>query len=254
VVVTLTGSAAASVIIKGAIQDTVKNIENLIGGSAGDTFVGDAAANKFNGMLGNDALTGGGNADIFVFSTALGATNIDTINGFVVGSDLLQLDDLILRRYGRPGARRRRVPYRRKRRRRRGPHYLQQCDRSAELRQQRQRLRRRPEVRPACNRTGAHRGQLLRDLTRIRAKLAKSGTELGLTHARPGERMPALLTAVTERFRHAVPTASNGSAITWPRPTTVERQFPWRRLSSRRRASPRPSPRPAPRRRTAGAG
>ena len=81
--------------IGGVHQDSLKNIENVIGGSAGDTLIGDASNNTFAGGLGNDALNGNGGFDTFRFDTILGATNIDTITGFSVADDTIELENLI---------------------------------------------------------------------------------------------------------------------------------------------------------------
>ena len=48
----------------------ITNIQNVVGGSAGDTLTGDAGANKFTGGGGNDTITGGGN-DTAVYTTTL---------------------------------------------------------------------------------------------------------------------------------------------------------------------------------------
>ncbi len=60
--------------------NTVNNV--LSGGNGSDTL---------DGGLGADTLTGGGAADNFVFSTALGGTNIDSITTFTVNSELIRL-------------------------------------------------------------------------------------------------------------------------------------------------------------------
>ena len=52
--VTLNGAANAVVFVAGAAEDTVKNIETVVGGSAADTLVGDA---KDNALLGEGATT-----------------------------------------------------------------------------------------------------------------------------------------------------------------------------------------------------
>ena len=44
-------------------SDTLSAIENLIGGKAGDTLLGDAQANVIDGHTGNDSITGGGGND-----------------------------------------------------------------------------------------------------------------------------------------------------------------------------------------------
>ncbi|RLJ64793.1 DUF4347 domain-containing protein [Sulfurisoma sediminicola] len=50
----------------GGAIDKLKNIENLAGGSGGDTLTGDAGANVLIGNGGNDVLSGGGGADTLI--------------------------------------------------------------------------------------------------------------------------------------------------------------------------------------------
>ncbi len=71
--------------------DTFSGIDGLIGSSNIDTLVGNSGVNRIAGGLGSDTLTGLGNVDTFVFDTAPGATNIDTITDFTLGSDLVEL-------------------------------------------------------------------------------------------------------------------------------------------------------------------
>jgi Ca2+-binding RTX toxin-like protein len=52
-------------------------------------------ANIIDGGAGADLMAGGLGNDSFVFSTALGAGNIDAINDFSVPSDTMRLDDAI---------------------------------------------------------------------------------------------------------------------------------------------------------------
>lgn len=89
--VSLDGSHSVTVKVKGKVEDTIKNIENLTGGSKGDVFKGDSKANSFDGGLGKDDFTGKGGNDKFVFSTALVATNADTITDFSHNHDKLVL-------------------------------------------------------------------------------------------------------------------------------------------------------------------
>jgi len=93
--VTLAGSGLSAVTVGGVAEDTIRNVENLIGGSANDTLTGSTAANRLDGNTGSDALMGGTGADTFVFSTALGPTNVDSILDFAVGVDRIALDDAI---------------------------------------------------------------------------------------------------------------------------------------------------------------
>jgi len=68
---------------------------NLTGNAAAQTIFGNAGANRLNGLGGNDTLTGGPGADSFVFSTALGSGNIDTITDFNVAADTIRLENAI---------------------------------------------------------------------------------------------------------------------------------------------------------------
>ncbi len=75
--------------------DTLATIENIDGSAFGDTLVGNGASNRLAGGLGMDTLTGGGSGDRFVFNTAPGATNVDTITDFATGIDLIELSKAI---------------------------------------------------------------------------------------------------------------------------------------------------------------
>jgi Ca2+-binding RTX toxin-like protein len=64
VVVTLNGSTSMTVTVGGVAEDTVRNIENVIGSSVGDRLTGDGLANTLSGGGGNDVLKGGGGNDV----------------------------------------------------------------------------------------------------------------------------------------------------------------------------------------------
>jgi Ca2+-binding RTX toxin-like protein len=66
-------------------------------------LAGGHGVDLLRGLGGNDTLTGGGGADRFVFDTALGATNVDTIMDFETGVDALVLDDVIFTALGIAG-------------------------------------------------------------------------------------------------------------------------------------------------------
>ena len=59
-------------------------IENAIGGSGDDVFIGNQVNNVFTGNAG---------ADQFVFKLSPGENNIDTITDFISGVDIIKLDD-----------------------------------------------------------------------------------------------------------------------------------------------------------------
>ncbi|MCC6984658.1 MAG: hypothetical protein IT535_15445 [Bauldia sp.] len=100
--VTLNGATAVTVKVGGKAEDTIKNIEKILGGQANDRLTGDSLANSLfgnagddvlNGGLGKDILTGGAGRDTFVFSTALSSGNVDQIADFSVADDTIHLDD-----------------------------------------------------------------------------------------------------------------------------------------------------------------
>jgi Ca2+-binding RTX toxin-like protein len=67
---------------------------NLTGNALANAIYGNAGGNVLDGKQGNDALVGFGGADTFAFTTALGATNVDTIADFGA-DDVIALDDAV---------------------------------------------------------------------------------------------------------------------------------------------------------------
>ena len=68
---------------------------NLAGNEFAQEVTGNAGANRLHGGGGLDTLNGGGGADTFVFNTALGAGNVDTISDFNVAADTIELENAI---------------------------------------------------------------------------------------------------------------------------------------------------------------
>ncbi len=80
VVMTLAGAADTTVTIGGVAEDTIRNIENIIGGTAGDTITGDSLANTLSGRGGADILDGGAGIDTASYAEATDAVAV-TLNG-----------------------------------------------------------------------------------------------------------------------------------------------------------------------------
>lgn len=98
--VTLDASRTATVQVGGKAENSIKNIENIVGGTKADKLTGDGASNTFYGRQGKDTLDGKGGRDFFVFDTALGPKNVDTIEGFKAKDDTILLDDAIFTALG----------------------------------------------------------------------------------------------------------------------------------------------------------
>lgn len=78
-----------------AIPATGTTAINLTGNALGQGITGNSGANRIDGKGGNDILTGGAGADVFVFTTALAATNIDRIAGYDRVSDQIEIDNAV---------------------------------------------------------------------------------------------------------------------------------------------------------------
>lgn len=94
---TLTGSAN----ISGKGNSLANKINgnsggNTLSGAAGkDVIAGGSGADKLNGGLAADKLTGGSGKDTFLFDSALGGGNIDTITDFNVKDDVIHLQNSV---------------------------------------------------------------------------------------------------------------------------------------------------------------
>lgn len=73
--------------------------DRIVGNIAGNRLVGHAGNDKPHGLAGSDILKGGRGADHFVFSTTLGAGNVDIIEDFRHNADVIRLEDAIFRRH-----------------------------------------------------------------------------------------------------------------------------------------------------------
>jgi cysteinyl-tRNA synthetase, unknown class len=78
--------------------------DRLFGDNGRDTLYGGSGDDRIIGGSGQDFLLGGEGANTFLFGTALGPSNIDTIADFAPGEDSLQLDDDIFTGIGKNGA------------------------------------------------------------------------------------------------------------------------------------------------------
>ena len=94
--VQLNGAKTAFVLVRNVIEDRIVNIENIIGGSGGDTIGGDSLNNTISGgsgedalsgNIGDDSLTGGAQND-----SLFGGANNDKLDGND-GADNLHGDD-----------------------------------------------------------------------------------------------------------------------------------------------------------------
>lgn len=103
---TLTGTSATNGTGNGSANVIIGNgAGNILSGLAGrDSLSGAGGADTLNGGAGSDTLNGGAGSDMFRFDTALSAlNNVDTIVGFSVINDTMQLDDDIFTAAGGVG-------------------------------------------------------------------------------------------------------------------------------------------------------
>ena len=64
---------------------------NLTKNALEQSIFGNAGSNRLNGRGGDDVLTGGLGADVFVFQDTVAADNIDKINDYTVADDQIEL-------------------------------------------------------------------------------------------------------------------------------------------------------------------
>ncbi|ATQ70597.1 calcium-binding protein [Methylosinus trichosporium] len=102
VAVTLNGATNASVKVGGVAEDTIRNIENIYGGSGADTLIGDGSSNLLRGGAGADVLDGGAGVDTADYSdktssvavTLNGATNATVMVGGVVEDTVRNIENV----------------------------------------------------------------------------------------------------------------------------------------------------------------
>jgi Ca2+-binding RTX toxin-like protein len=100
--VVLAGATNASVSVGGVAEDTIRNIENLTGGSTGDRLTGDSLDNTLRGLGGNDSLDGGAGRDTADYSdktaavsvVLAGATNASVSVGGVAEDTIRNIENL----------------------------------------------------------------------------------------------------------------------------------------------------------------
>jgi len=88
-----------------AAGDTYDSIENILGSTHDDTFIGGAGNDSFSGWWGDDTfyasagndffVSGNNDADIFIFEAAYAFDGIDTIQFFNPDQDIIDISDVI---------------------------------------------------------------------------------------------------------------------------------------------------------------
>ena len=91
------GTTSNDILVGGA------GVSVLVGGSGGDVLDGRAGDDFLYGEAGIDVMIGGLGSDSFIFNTALGAANVDTIFDYSSADDTIFLDDAIFIGIGTAG-------------------------------------------------------------------------------------------------------------------------------------------------------
>ena len=81
-----------------------KAIIDLTGNSFAQDITGNATSNRIDGKGGHDILNGLGGKDTFVFSSTIGAANIDTVADFSAAADTIELENAIFTKLTATGA------------------------------------------------------------------------------------------------------------------------------------------------------
>jgi Ca2+-binding RTX toxin-like protein len=103
---TIAGAAGGVDLVESSVNHTLgTNFENLTltgagnvnatGNTLSNTIIGNAGNNYIDGKGAADTLTGGLGADQFLFTTALGGGNIDTVTDFDSAADFIRLENAI---------------------------------------------------------------------------------------------------------------------------------------------------------------
>ena len=93
-----TGNGLANLIVGAGSADTLAGLggdDTLVGNGGADLLQGAAGLDLINGGLGNDTVDGGTGADLFLFDSALGPANVDTVQSFEAGIDRFLLEDSV---------------------------------------------------------------------------------------------------------------------------------------------------------------
>jgi Ca2+-binding RTX toxin-like protein len=87
----------------GLAKPSAKTSAKLTGNALANTITGDAGANTLAGGLGKDKLDGKTGRDLFLFNTALGKTNVDTIVKYSVKDDTVRLENKVFKALAKTG-------------------------------------------------------------------------------------------------------------------------------------------------------